>query len=87
MIKQEKGFDPVTDPDLQISGGGSSHPDPEIRGSPGLKEFSFRPFRRQFGLKISGARVPRAPPLDLPLSDQKCLLFSQNPGGNLVNEH
>ena len=22
MIKQEKGFDPVTDPDLQISGGG-----------------------------------------------------------------
>ena len=36
MIKQEKGFDPVTDPDLQISGGGGgfSHPDPEIRGSP-----------------------------------------------------
>ena len=22
MIKREKGFDPVTDPDLQISGGG-----------------------------------------------------------------
>ena len=39
MIKQEKGFDPVTDPDLQISGGGggggSSQPDPEIKGSPG----------------------------------------------------
>ena len=33
MIKREKGFDPVTDPDLQISGG-SSHPDAEIRGSP-----------------------------------------------------
>ena len=33
MIKQEKGFDPVTDPDLQISGG-PSHPDPEIGGSP-----------------------------------------------------
>ena len=37
MIKREKGFDPVTDPDLQISGGGGgcgSHPDPEIGGSP-----------------------------------------------------
>ena len=34
MIKREKGFDPVTDPDLQISGGGGSHPDPELGGSP-----------------------------------------------------
>ena len=39
MIKRGKGFDPVTDPDLQISGGGGgggggSHPDPEIGGSP-----------------------------------------------------
>ena len=33
MIKREKGFDPVTDPDVQRSGGGS-HPDPEIGGSP-----------------------------------------------------
>ena len=32
MIKREKGFDPVTDPDVQRSGG--SHPDPEIGGSP-----------------------------------------------------
>ena len=34
MIKREKGFDPVTDPDVQRSGGGGSHPDPEIGGSP-----------------------------------------------------
>ena len=39
MIKREKGFDPVTDPDVQRSGGGGgggapSQPDPEIGGSP-----------------------------------------------------
>ena len=27
----------------------------------------FRPFGPQFGPKIRGGRVPRAPPLDLPL--------------------
>ena len=47
----------MADPDLQISwegagGGGGGHPDPEIRGAPGLPNFSFRPFGPQFGLKI-----------------------------------
>ena len=74
MIKQEKGFDQVTGPDLQISGG-PGHPDPEIRGSRAPKNFVFGP---QFGLKISGARPPRAPPLYPPMLDQRCLLFSKN---------
>ena len=44
----------VTDPDLQIGGGGGGHPDPEIRGGgagPGLKKSFFRPFGLHFGLK------------------------------------
>ena len=44
-------------------GGGGGHPDPEIRGMPGLKKIFFRPFASQFGLKIRG----RPPPLDPPL--------------------
>ena len=28
----------VVNPDLQVSGGGHSHPDPVIRGGPGLKK-------------------------------------------------
>ena len=43
----------VADPDLQIKGGGG-HPDPEIRGGPGLQKNFFRPFGPQFGLKIRG---------------------------------
>ena len=45
---------------------GGGHPDPEIRGMPGLQKIFFRPFASQFGLKIRG-RAPRAPPLDPPL--------------------
>ena len=34
----------VADPDLQIGGGGGGgHPDPEIRGGPGLKKKCFAP--------------------------------------------
>ena len=52
----------VGDPDLQIrgGGGGSGHPDPEIRSGQSPKNF-FRPFGPQFGLKIRGA-----PPRPLP---------------------
>ena len=62
---------PVADPDLQIGGRGGGHPDPEIRGKPGLKKIFFRPYGPQFGLKIrgggGGGGPPGAPPLDLPL--------------------
>ena len=37
-------------------GGGGRYSDPEIRGRPGLKKNFFRPFRRQFSLKIRGGR-------------------------------
>ena len=33
----------VADPDLQIRGGGDGHPDPEIRGRPGLIKNFFGP--------------------------------------------
>ena len=33
-----------------MSGGG--HPDPEIRGGPGLQQKFLWPFRPQFGIKI-----------------------------------
>ena len=49
----------MTDPDLQIRER-PSHPDPEIVGEPGLKNF-FRPFRPQFGLKIRGRGGPPGP--------------------------
>ena len=56
----------MADPDLQISwegagGGGGGHPDPEIRGAPGLPNFSFRPFGPQFGLKIKEGPRPHRP--------------------------
>ena len=45
----------MADRDLQLrGGGGEGHPDPEIRGEPGLQKNFFRPFRPQFGLKIRG---------------------------------
>ena len=55
----------MTDPDLEIrgEGGGSGHPDPEIRGEQSTKNF-FRPFGPPFGLKIRGGG--RAPPGLLP---------------------
>ena len=33
----------VADPDIQISGGGGGHPDPETRGIPGLQKDFFGP--------------------------------------------
>ena len=36
---------PVADPDLQIGGRGGGHPDPEIRGKPGLKKIFFSALR------------------------------------------
>ena len=58
----------MSDPDLQISGGGSGRTDPEIRGGGGaVWENFFRPFGPRFGLKIRGSRTPRAPPLAPPL--------------------
>ena len=58
----------MTDPDLEIrGGGGSGHPDPEIRGEQSHPKF-FRPFGPHFGLKIRGGGgtpgpSPRSPPL------------------------
>ena len=54
-------------------GGGGSYSDPEIRGRPGLKKIFFRPFRRQFGLKIRGGRggVALDPPLVSKLTKRK----------------
>ena len=59
----------MADPELWIRGrgrgrgsrGGSSHPDPGIKGGDGLKTNFFRPFGPQLGLKIRGD-----PPLDPP---------------------
>ena len=42
----------VADSDLQIREGAVMHPDPEIRG--GFLEIFFRPFRPQFGPKLTG---------------------------------
>ena len=51
----------MVDPDLQIRGGGGvGHPDPEIKGGPGLKNV-FWPFWPQFGLKIRGLSWPPGP--------------------------
>ena len=36
-------FKSMADPDLQVRGGGVGHPDPEIRGSPGLQNTFFDP--------------------------------------------
>ena len=48
-------------------GGGSGHPDPEIRGGPGLKKI-FLALRVSFWSKNKvGEQAPQAPPLDLPL--------------------
>ena len=47
--------------------GGGRYSDPEIRGRPGLKKKFFRPFRRQFGLKIRGGGGGGGATLDSPL--------------------
>ena len=49
----------LTDPDLEIRGGGSGHPDPEIRGEQSPKTL-FLPLGPQFGLKIGGGGGPSA---------------------------
>ena len=46
------GLIAVADSDLQIREGAVMHPDPEIRG--GFLEIFFRPFRPQFGPKLTG---------------------------------
>ena len=68
---RETYFRTMLDPDLEIGvggvgGGGSSRPDPEIRGAQSPKNY-FRPFRPQFGIKIrgGGGLGPQAPPLEM----------------------
>ena len=39
---------------IQTQGGGGGHPDPEIRGGPGLPKNCFWPFGPHFGQKIGG---------------------------------
>ena len=51
----------MADPDLQIREGGGGecrggHPDPEIRGGPGLQQKFLWPFRPQFGIKVGKGR-------------------------------
>ena len=55
---------PVADPDLRSDKGGPAHPDPEIRGEPGLKSSFFYPSGLSLVLKIRGVPGPLAPPLD-----------------------
>ena len=62
----------VPDPDHEKRGGGQGggrHPDPQIRGGPGLQKKFFSAFRSSDWSenKGGGARAPRDPPLDPPL--------------------
>jgi len=68
-ILLEEKYIPVADPDLQIRGsrsfrpsdkGGPGHPDPEIRGAPGLKIF-FSALRASVWSKNKGERAPPGP--------------------------
>ena len=62
---RETCFRTVLAPDLEIGVGGSSRPDPEIRGAQSPKNY-FPSFRPQFGIKIRGGGLgPRAPPLEM----------------------
>ena len=51
----------VADPDLQMGGGGGSHPDPDISRGDSLKKIYFQPLRHQFFLKIIGGPGPPGP--------------------------
>ena len=46
----------MVDPDLQIRGGGASHPDPEIRGGGRSQKKFYCSFGPHFGLKIVNLR-------------------------------
>ena len=63
MIMVKQHFNTVVDADLRKTGAG--HSDPEIRRGEGGPPNFFRPFGRQFGLKIRGGGW--ALRLDLPL--------------------
>ena len=52
----------MPDTDLEIRGTRSSRPLGKLGG--GVSKKIFRPLGPQFGLKISGVRAPRVPPLD-----------------------
>ena len=56
--------------DKEGGGGGGVIQTPTKGGGGGgsSKKFFFQPFGPQFGLKIMGGRVPRAPSLDSPLA-------------------
>ena len=45
----------MSDPDLQIRGGGPGRTDPEITGGGAVWENFFRPFGPRFGLKMRGS--------------------------------
>ena len=51
---------PVTDPDIQIRRrvGGGGHPDPEIRGRPGLKKKIFSALRASVWFKKRWRAAP-----------------------------
>ena len=60
---------------MRGGGGGSGHPDPEIRGGPASKIFFFLALRASFRSKNKlGGRAPRAPPLDPLLTKMQKLL-------------
>ena len=58
-------LDSVPDPDLEMGGGGGSHPDPELRGAQSPQKW-FWPFGPQFGLNISGGVGVGESPKPLP---------------------
>ena len=55
---------PVADPDLRYGCGGGGHPDPEIRGAPGLKKFFFSALRASVWskVKVGGPGLPDPSP-------------------------
>ena len=48
----------VADPDLQIRGSGGGHPDPEIRGRPGLIKKFFGPSGLSLVIRAGGPPGP-----------------------------